>query len=82
MNKEVEEFARLTSTMNKRFVTVTQAAKFLRCSKQKLNNDRWLSKGCPYYKLHGKIYYDINDLKKYFKENMQRIVPGGNNANA
>ena len=74
-SKEVKEFESLGDNLWKRLATVAQAAKFLGCSEQKLNNDRWLAKGCPYYKLHNKIYYDINDLKKYLKEQLQRVVP-------
>ena len=74
-SQEVKEFEHLSDNLWKRLVTVVQAAKFLGCSVQKLNNDRWLSKGCPYIKLHGKVYYDINDLKKFLKEKLQRVVP-------
>ncbi len=75
MSTRIENFERLSKSLRARLVITAQAAEFLRCSKQKLNNDRWLSRGCPYYKLNGKIYYDFYDLKKFFKDRMQKIVP-------
>ena len=76
LSPEVREFEKLTKQLKARLVDTSQAAKFLHCSVQKLHNDRWKGVGLPYYKFNSRCYYDIRDLKQYFKTNMQRIVPG------
>lgn len=75
MSEEVKEFEQLTKRLKARLVNTAQAAEFLHCSKQKLYNDRWQGKGLPYYKFHGKVFYDIRDLKQFFKNKMKRIEP-------
>jgi hypothetical protein len=40
----------LTKKVRERLLTPKEAAEFLGCSEQKLANDRWNSRGCPYYK--------------------------------
>ena len=44
------------------FLTVTEAALYLRLKKRTLDNMRWLGIG-PYFRKHGgRIFYEINDL--------------------
>ncbi len=72
---DITEFSRLSENLHKRLVDTATAAKFLGCSAKKLVNDRYFAKGPAYYKLEGRVLYDIRDLKKYFSKRLQRIEP-------
>lgn len=68
-----KEFQTFADNWRERYVTAEEAAKFLGVSPRSLANDRWRNIGCPYHKFQSRVYYDVNDLKKYLKSSFVRI---------
>lgn len=47
------------------FLTVQEAATYLRLKKRTLDNMRWMGTGPEFRKHGGRIYYDRDELKKW-----------------
>ena len=76
-SEEKDQFDKLTAKLWNYLVDVKKAAAYCNESEKQWNNNRWLGRGCPYLKIGGKVYYDLRDVKEYFRGRVQRIVPGG-----
>ena len=50
---------------NNPFLTVTEAADYLRLKKRTLDNMRWMGTGPKFRKHGGRIYYDFEELKEW-----------------
>jgi Helix-turn-helix domain len=58
------------------FLTVEEAATYLRLKKRTLDNMRWLGTGPKYRKHGGRIYYHVDELKEW-SLNSRRISTSG-----
>ncbi len=47
------------------FLTVDEAATYLRLKKRTLDNMRWMGTGPKYRKHGGRIYYHVDELKEW-----------------
>jgi hypothetical protein len=47
------------------FLTVAEAAAFLRLKKRTLDNLRWMGTGPKFRKHGGRIYYHVDELKEW-----------------
>jgi len=54
---------------DKKFITAKELANRWKRSPRTLANQRLANKGCPYYKISGKVLYDLNDVEKIESEN-------------
>ena len=65
------KFNKQEKTMNddKKFITAKELAKRWKRSSRTLANQRLAGKGCPYYKISGKVLYDLEDVEKMEKSN-------------
>jgi len=50
---------------NNPFLTVTEAAAYLRLKKRTLDNMRWMGTGPRFRKHGGRIYYHLDELKEW-----------------
>ena len=65
------KFNKQEKTMNddKKFITAKELANRWKRSPRTLANQRLAKKGCPYYKISGKVLYDLEDVEKIESEN-------------
>ena len=65
------KFNKQEKTMNddKKFITAKELANRWKRSPRTLANQRLANKGCPYYKISGKVLYDFKDVEKIESEN-------------
>jgi hypothetical protein len=54
---------------DKKFITAKELANRWKRSPRTLANQRLAKKGCPYYKISGKVLYDLEDVEKIESEN-------------
>ncbi|MFN0190976.1 MAG: helix-turn-helix domain-containing protein [Aestuariivirga sp.] len=54
------------------FLTVDEAAKYLRLRKRTLDNMRWMGTGPKFRKHGGRIFYDIGELKEWSMNSRRR----------
>jgi Helix-turn-helix domain len=47
------------------FLTVAEAAEYLRLKKRTLDNMRWMGTGPKFRKHDGRIYYHVDELKEW-----------------
>lgn len=47
------------------FLTVAEAADYLRLKKRTLDNMRWMGTGPRFRKHGGRIFYDVDELKEW-----------------
>jgi hypothetical protein len=55
----------MTDISDNPFLTVTEAASYLRLKKRTLDNMRWMGTGPKFRKHGGRIYYHIDELKEW-----------------
>ena len=53
----------MTDQSDNPFLTVAEAAQFLRLKKRTLDNMRWMGNGPKFRKHGGRIYYHVDELK-------------------
>ena len=58
---------------NNRWLTESECAEMLSCSRSKLRNDRCQRRGLPYYKVKHSIRYSVVDIVAYMEK--KRIDP-------
>lgn len=65
------KFNKQENTMNddKKFITAKELANRWKRSPRTLANQRLQGVGCPYYKISGKVLYDLEDVEKIESEN-------------
>tara|TARA_R100001163_G_scaffold29071_1_gene23201 strand:+ start:236 stop:460 length:225 start_codon:yes stop_codon:yes gene_type:complete len=65
------KFNKQEKTMNddKKFITAKELANRWKRSPRTLANQRLAGVGCPYYKISGKVLYDLEDVEKMEKSN-------------
>ena len=65
------KFNKQEKTMNddKKFITAKELANRWKRSPRTLANQRLAGVGCPYYKISGKVLYDLKDVEKIESEN-------------
>lgn len=54
------------------FLTVKEAATYLRLKKRTLDNMRWMGTGPKFRKHGGRIFYDMGDLKEWSLNSRRR----------
>lgn len=54
------------------FLTVVEAATYLRLKKRTLDNMRWMGTGPKFRKHGGRIFYDIGELKEWSMNSRRR----------
>lgn len=54
-----------TSTISKRYMTASEAAKFVGITEQALANQRHERRGFPYIRMGGRVMYDMDDITKF-----------------
>ena len=54
---------------DKKFITAKELAKRWKRSPRTLANQRLQGIGCPYYKISGKVLYDLEDVENMEKSN-------------
>lgn len=54
------------------FLTVEEAANYLRLKKRTLDNMRWMGTGPKFRKHGGRIFYDKDDLKEWSLNSRRR----------
>ncbi len=54
------------------FLTVQEAATYLRLKKRTLDNMRWMGTGPKFRKHGGRIFYDMGDLKEWSLNSRRR----------
>jgi hypothetical protein len=57
-------------------LTTPETAERLRLKKHSLDNMRWQGTGPPFRKIGGRVFYHIDDLKKWLDEARRRISSG------
>jgi hypothetical protein len=50
---------------NSPFLTIREAADYLRLKKRTLDNMRWMGTGPLFRKHGGRVYYDVNELAEW-----------------
>jgi hypothetical protein len=55
----------MTDISDNPFLTVTEAAAYLRLKKRTLDNMRWMGLGPQFRKHGGRIYYHVDELKEW-----------------
>jgi Helix-turn-helix domain len=55
----------MTEETNSPFLTVEEAATYLRLKKRTLDNMRWMGTGPKFRKHGGRIFYDLGELKEW-----------------
>lgn len=54
------------------FLTVEEAARYLRLKKRTLDNMRWMGTGPKFRKHGGRIFYHLDDLKEWSLNSRRR----------
>jgi hypothetical protein len=57
-------------------LTTPETAERLRLKKHSLDNMRWQGTGPPFRKIGGRVFYHIDDLKKWLDKARRRISSG------
>ncbi len=55
----------MTDKSDNPFLTVSEAAEYLRLKKRTLDNMRWMGTGPKFRKHGGRIYYHVDELKEW-----------------
>ncbi len=55
------------------FLTEVEVAKILNVSRATLQQNRWLNRGLPFFKVGRSVRYSVDDLQAYIEEN--RVDP-------
>jgi Helix-turn-helix domain len=55
----------MTEETNSPFLTVEEAATYLRLKKRTLDNMRWMGTGPKFRKHGGRIFYELGELKEW-----------------
>ncbi len=58
------------------FLTVDEAATYLRLKKRTLDNMRWMGTGPKYRKHGGRIYYHVDELKEWSLNSRRNSTSG------
>jgi Helix-turn-helix domain len=62
----------MTEKIENPFLTVKEAADYLRLRKHTLDNMRWMGNGPNFRKHGGRIYYHVDELKEWSLKSRRR----------